>query len=59
MGNSAWAQDGTRAEKFDIKKEVVPTYTEIVNSMNDFKKVERLIKNKVIKEQLEREGIPA
>ena len=34
----AWAQDGIRAEKFDLKKETVPTYTEIVNSMNDFKK---------------------
>lgn len=26
--------------------------------MNDFKKAERLIKNKVIKDQLEKEGVP-
>lgn len=45
----AWAQDGIRPEKFDLKKETVPTYTQIVNSINDFKKAERLIKNKVIK----------
>ena len=35
----------------------MPTYSEIVESMNDFKKAERLIKSKVIKEKLEEEGI--
>ena len=43
-----WAQDGERAESFNLKKATVPTYSEIVDSANDFKKAERLIKNKVI-----------
>ena len=58
INDLVWAQDGTRPEKFDLKKETVPTYTEIVGAMNDFKKAERLIKNKVIKDTLEKDGIP-
>jgi hypothetical protein len=44
-----WEVDGTRGQKLDIRKASVPTYSEIVNSMNDFKKAERLIKSKVLK----------
>lgn len=52
-----WAIDGTRGEKFDMRKANVPTYSEIVDSLNDFKKAERLIKSKVIKEKMESEKI--
>ena len=48
-----WCQDGTRPEKLDIRKATVPTYSEIVQSANDFKKAERLIKRKVLEEKTE------
>lgn len=41
----------------NIKTATVPSYSEIVNSMNDFKKSERLIKSKIIQQKLESEGI--
>ena len=53
-----WAEDGIRAETYDLKKATIPTYSEIVESVNDFKKAERLIKSKVIKEKMDAEGIP-
>jgi len=43
-----------RPENTNLKKDVVPTYSEIVGSLNDFKRTERLIKDKVIKEALEK-----
>ena len=52
-----WMQDNMRPEQTNLKKDKVPTYSEIVGSMNDFKKAERLIKSKVIRENLEREGV--
>jgi hypothetical protein len=41
----------------NIKSETVPTYSEIVGSLNDFRRAERLIKSKVIRETLERDGV--
>lgn len=52
-----WVQNNLRPEKLDIKKDVVPTYSEIVGSLGDFRRAERLIKSKVIKEALEKEGV--
>ena len=49
---SPWIQDGTRAEKVDIKTAKVPTYAEICESMNDFRKAERLIKSKIVQQKL-------
>ena len=49
---TVWAQDNTRPEHTDIKKGKVPTYSEIVGSINDFKRAEKLMKSKVIKEKL-------
>ena len=54
---TAWVQNNQRPEHTDIKKDVIPTYSEIVGSLQDFKRAERLIKNKVIKESLERQGV--
>lgn len=54
-----WVQNNTRAEKVDLKKDVVPTYAEIVGSLGDFRRAEKLIKSKVIRDNLEREGIEA
>jgi len=51
---SPWAQNNVRPENTNLKKDVVPTYSEIVGSLNDFKRTERLIKDKVIKEALEK-----
>lgn len=36
--NLGWAHDGVRAETFNLKTATVPTYAEIVDSANDFKK---------------------
>jgi hypothetical protein len=49
---SPWIQDGIRAQEVDIKTAKVPTYSEICESMNDFKKAERLIKSKIVKQRL-------
>jgi hypothetical protein len=54
---SPWVQTNQRPELANIKAEKVPTYSEIVNSINDFRRTERLIKSKVIREALEREGV--
>ena len=50
---SVWVQDGTRPQQVNIKTATVPTYSEIVGTMNDFKKSERLIKSKIIQQKLE------
>lgn len=52
-----WVQDGTRPELIDIKTATVPAYSEIISTMNDFKKSERLIKSKIIQQKLESDGI--
>jgi hypothetical protein len=52
-----WVQNNLRPEKVDLKKDVVPTYSEIVGTLGDFKRAEKLIKSKVIRETLEREGV--
>ena len=49
---SPWVQDGLRPELADPKKDKVPTYSEIVTTMNDFRRAEKLIKSKVIREAL-------
>ena len=54
---SPWVQSNQRPEQANIKKDVVPTYSEIVGEMQDFRKAERLIKSKIIKEKLEQEGV--
>ncbi len=41
----------------NIRTDHVPTMDEIMKSQNDFKKAEKLIKNKIIKEKLQEEGI--
>lgn len=46
-----------RPELADPKKDKVPTYSEVVATMNDFKRAEKLIKSKVIRETLEKEGV--
>ena len=52
-----WVQNNQRPEHTNIKKDTIPTYSEIVGSMNDFKRAERLIRSKVIKENLEKDGV--
>ena len=52
-----WVQNNLRPEHLDLKKDTVPTYSEIVGTIGDFKRAEKLIKSKVIQEKLEREGI--
>lgn len=52
-----WAQNGVRPEHTDLKKDTVPTYSEVVTTIGDFKRAERLIKSKVIREKLEQEGV--
>ena len=54
---TAWVQDNIRPEHTNIQKDKVPTYSEIVGSMNDFKRAEKLMKNKVIREKLQKEGV--
>jgi hypothetical protein len=49
---SLWIQDGTRAQEVDIKTAKVPTYAEISESMDDFRKAERLIKSKIFQQRL-------
>jgi hypothetical protein len=49
---SPWVQNNVRPEQTNLKTDVVPTYSEIVGSLNDFKRTARLIKDKVIKEVL-------
>ena len=44
-----WVQSNQRPEHTNIKKDTIPTYSEIVGSLQDFRKAERLIKSKVIK----------
>ena len=44
-----WVQSQQRPEHTNLKKDTIPTYSEIVGTMQDFKRAERLIKNKVIK----------
>lgn len=46
---SPWVQTNQRPEQVDIKKEIVPTYSEIVGALGDFRKAERLIKSKIIR----------
>jgi len=52
-----WVQNNLRPEHVDLRKDTIPTYSEIVGSLGDFKRAERLIKSKVIKETLDREGV--
>jgi hypothetical protein len=54
---SPWVQDNVRPELINIKTDKIPTYSEIVGSINDFKRAEKLIKSKIVKETLEKEGI--
>ena len=49
-----WIQNNLRPEKLNLKNDTIPTYSEIVGSLNDFKRAEKLIKSKVIRETLER-----
>jgi hypothetical protein len=49
-----WVQNNLRPEHLDLKKDTVPTYSEIVGAMGDFRRAEKLIKSKVIQEKLER-----
>ena len=56
---SPWVQNNLRPEHVDLKKDVVPTYSEIVGTLTDFKRAERLIKSKVIRETLEKDGVDA
>lgn len=44
-----WVQNDVRPEKLDLKSDAIPTYSEIVGSLGDFKRAERLIKSKVIR----------
>lgn len=46
---SPWVQNNLRPEHLDLRKDTIPTYSEIVGSLGDFRKAERLIKSKVIK----------
>jgi hypothetical protein len=52
-----WVQNNLRPELVDLKKDSIPTYSEIVGSLGDFKRAEKLIKSKVIRETLEKEGV--
>lgn len=44
-----WVQSNQRPEQTNIKKDTIPTYSEIVDSLQDFRRAERLIKSKVIR----------
>jgi hypothetical protein len=44
----AWIHENVRPEHLNIKEAKIPTYSEIVNSMSDFKKAEKLIKNRLV-----------
>jgi hypothetical protein len=46
---SPWVQNNVRPEHVDLRKDNIPTYSEIVGSLGDFRRAERLIKSKVIK----------
>lgn len=52
-----WVQNNQRPELTNIKKDTIPTYSEIVGSMQDYRRAEKLIKSKIIKETLEKEGV--
>jgi hypothetical protein len=54
---SPWVQDGSKTQQVDIKTAKVPTYSEICELMNEFRKAERLIKSKIVHERLQSEGI--
>lgn len=54
---SPWVQNQQRPEHTNLKKDVIPTYSEIVGSMHDYRRAEKLIKSKIIKETLEKEGV--
>lgn len=49
-----WVQNNVRPEHLNLKSDSIPTYSEIVGSLGDFKRAERLIKSKVIRETLEK-----
>ena len=49
-----WVQNNQRPEHLNLKSDTIPTYSEIVGSLGDFKRAERLIKSKVIRETLEK-----
>lgn len=51
---SPWVQNNLRPEKTNLKNDKIPTYSEIVESANDFRRAERLIKSKVIRQTLQR-----
>lgn len=44
-----WVQNNVRPEHVNLKSDTIPTYSEIVGSLGDFKRAERLIKSKVIR----------
>lgn len=44
-----WVQNNARPEHLNLKSDTIPTYSEIVGSLGDFKRAERLIKSKVIR----------
>lgn len=44
-----WVQSNQRPEHTNLKKDIIPTYNEIVGSLQDYRKAERLIKSKVIR----------
>lgn len=49
--HAAWVHENVRPEHLDLKKANIPTYSEVVDSMSDFKKAQRLIKSRIINEQ--------
>lgn len=54
-----WSLEGAQTDRSNIKTAKVPTFSEIMNSMNDFKKAGRLVKNKVVREKMDAQNIKA